>query len=196
MVTLPIQNSRKIKLKILVYRRTHTGDPNNKTKTFGINDCMGSVRDWEYDAVIGIGGSKPDEGDEGIREKITWVGITPKLKQSATKEDVARMMAGNPNFSGFRGQLVTFEKFKSWDENGKSVRDNYPNLYQYMFDAGRIPRAALNFPDRIYEELLKILEMAENEIDIQSRTNIPMTTVNSVDSTCRSASEKKHKGCA
>ena len=37
---------------VLIYKRTHTGDP-DKNGIFGINNCMGSVRDWEFYAVIG-----------------------------------------------------------------------------------------------------------------------------------------------
>ncbi len=63
-----------------------------------------------------------------------------------------------------------------------------------MFDAKRIPRAALKFPPRIYEELRKILKMAEKEIeiDIQSTASIQTTA----DSMCHSSSGKKREGCA
>ena len=65
-------------LKILVYRRTHTGDPSRETGECGIHDCMGQVRDWAFDAVIGIGGKKPWAGDEKIAEKslkLVWASI-------------------------------------------------------------------------------------------------------------------------
>jgi len=42
-------------MRILIYKRTHTGDPDLKGR-FGIHDCMGRVRDYDYDAVIGVGG--------------------------------------------------------------------------------------------------------------------------------------------
>ncbi|MDD5463258.1 MAG: hypothetical protein PHG00_16825 [Methylococcales bacterium] len=189
-------------MKILVYRRNHKGDPNNATKTFGINDCMGRVRDWEYDAVIGIGASKLWPGSEGIKEKITWVGfgITKAHKRNATNEDVARMKKDNPNFSGFRGQLVTFEteKFILWDENGKSLEDDYPILYKYMFEDRKIPRAAKNFPDDIQKVLEEIVTMAKMEIEnaTQSSSSKATTTDNAADSKCISSSGKKHKGCA
>lgn len=197
--TLPVVNSRRIELRILVYRRNHTGDPDQETKTFGINDCMGSYRDWEYDAVIGIGASKPWPRYDGIREKITWVGINPIFKTDAAKEDVDRMKLANeiPDFN-FRGQLVRFEKFILWDEKGKPVKDYYPQLHQYMFVNGKIPRAALlNFPPLVYKELLEILEMAEKEIENpnQSTMSISMSTVNTTDSRCPSVG-KMRKGCA
>lgn len=40
-------------MKILTYKRTHTGDPDNSGH-FGISDCMGVVRSYEYDAVLGL----------------------------------------------------------------------------------------------------------------------------------------------
>ena len=61
---------------ILTYKRTHTGDP-NAAGMFGINDCMGSVRNLLYDAVIGVGGIGAEPRDYKIDGKITWVGIYP-----------------------------------------------------------------------------------------------------------------------
>jgi hypothetical protein len=42
-------------MRILVYKRTHKDDP-NADRCFGAYDCMGTLRDCEYDAVIGVGG--------------------------------------------------------------------------------------------------------------------------------------------
>ena len=53
MTTLPKAPPRR--LRILVYKRTHVGDPDVAGR-FGINHCMGSVRGYHYDAVIGVGG--------------------------------------------------------------------------------------------------------------------------------------------
>ena len=39
-------------MKVLVYKRTHTGDP-SENGVFGESDCMGAIRNWHYDAVIG-----------------------------------------------------------------------------------------------------------------------------------------------
>lgn len=64
-------------MKILIYKRTHKGDPDEKG-IFGIHDCMGRIRNWEYDAVIGIGGKTAWIVDEDIKYKINWVGIGPK----------------------------------------------------------------------------------------------------------------------
>jgi hypothetical protein len=147
-------------MKILVYRRTHKGDPDDVSKTFGINDCMGPVRGWNYDAVIGIGGAKPWPNDKGIKERVTWVGIGP-IRADATPNDIARMKRDDPNFKGFRAPLIKFEKFVIFDENGPPVEGNYPSLHRHMFIEGRIPRAATNFAPEIQSELEAIIKWAE-----------------------------------
>ena len=42
-------------MRTLVYLRTHNGDPDEED-VFGIHDCMGQVRSWRFEAVIGVGG--------------------------------------------------------------------------------------------------------------------------------------------
>lgn len=80
-------------MRILVYRRTHTGDPDGEHKEFGYHDCMGSVRDRDYDAVIGIGGKRPWPGDAGIKERVTWVGNGRKDRWEATPLDLGRLVS-------------------------------------------------------------------------------------------------------
>jgi len=153
---------------ILVYRRNHKGDP-NEDGIFGINDCMGSVRDWEYDAVIGIGGSAPWDVREGLAYKINWIGIGPN-KRSATSKDCERMRWDYPKFKEFRGKLVTFDRFLILNGNGPLVKSDAQKLHDYMFVDGRIPRAAKNFPDDIYSELLSILKLADDASPSLART--------------------------
>ncbi len=61
--------------RILVYKRTHIGDPDEHGR-FGVDDCMRSVRGWNFDGVIGIGGVSPS--DRAIARKINWVGRFPR----------------------------------------------------------------------------------------------------------------------
>jgi hypothetical protein len=42
-------------MRTFIYKRTHQGDPDNQG-WFGIQDCMGSLRRRDFDAVIGVGG--------------------------------------------------------------------------------------------------------------------------------------------
>lgn len=145
---------------ILVYRRNHTGDPDSDG-IFGINDCMGTTRNSEYDAVIGIGGSQPWPDYEGLAYKINWIGIGPDRK-CATQVDKGRMKRENSSFENFRGKLVTFDKFWIRDEGGPLLKCISPEIYQYMFIEHRIPRYAKNFSKEIYNELKKILVLADN----------------------------------
>jgi hypothetical protein len=172
--------------EILVYRRTHTGDPNNDG-VFGCHDCMGNVRDISYDAVIGIGGSKPDPGDKGIKERITWIGIGP---------DPINPTKDIKNLERFRGQLITFDKFIFLNENDdlSSVEYAAPRLYTYMFEEGRIPRYAKNFPPEIYAELKKILKLADQAPPSPARDTSRKSI--SVISKCSSSdTSQKSRGC-
>src|SRR4051812_46355351 len=62
--------------RVLIYKRTHIGDPNSQGD-FGCHDCMGRIRGYTYDAVIGIGGSSCEPRSQGIDGRITWVGVGP-----------------------------------------------------------------------------------------------------------------------
>jgi hypothetical protein len=46
-------------MRTLIYKRTHHGDPDPAGR-FGIHDCMGRVRTWSLEAVIGVGGIGAD----------------------------------------------------------------------------------------------------------------------------------------
>lgn len=73
-------------MRILIYKRTHTGDP-NKNGRFGINNCMGRVRSFNYEAVIGVGGIGQEPKQNKIDRRINWVGIGPiKTPNSSTIE--------------------------------------------------------------------------------------------------------------
>jgi hypothetical protein len=160
--------------KILVYRRTHTGDPDPVTKEFGIHDCMGRVREWEYRSVIGVGGVKPDYGDEGISKRITWVGIGRRPSpRCADLTDIKRMQDSNPNFQGFRAKIISFDEFFLWDAAGPLVKNCCPELYRYMFKEHRIPRAAVgSIPDHIRTELSAFLKKArEGSLPTETKTN-------------------------
>ena len=147
--------------KILVYRRTHTGDPSKDTGVFGIHDCMKSVRDWPFDSVIGIGGTKPWRGYENISKKVTWVGVDAHKR--------SREISNN-DYSG--SSIVTFERIKILDENGPLLEDVSLTLYRYMFIENRIPRTAMNFSNDIFSELKRVIELVFND-DFQKSCNTP-----------------------
>ena len=78
--------------KILIYKRTHKNDPDRYGR-FGIEGCMGRVRGYPFDAVIGVGGVSGWPKAEGIARKVNWVGRFPRKQ---------------PNPVDARGPLVTF----------------------------------------------------------------------------------------
>jgi hypothetical protein len=108
-------------LKILVYKRTHIGDPDQR-RQFGINTCMGSVRGFAYDAVIGVGGFSRWPRELGIAGKVTWVGRNPRK---------------SPNPKDSRGPLVTFAlgDFRLMDEAGPQLEVVAPALAARLYGA-------------------------------------------------------------
>jgi hypothetical protein len=66
-------------MRTLIYKRTHSGDPDPKTSVFGHHDCMGEVREWQFDAAIGIGGVGLEPQNHRIAGKLTWIGIGPQV---------------------------------------------------------------------------------------------------------------------
>ena len=104
--------------KILIYKRTHTGDPNEKGE-FGISDCMGIIRNYDFDAVIGIGGIGSEPRDNDIDGKVTWVGIHPKREAE---------IIGN-----HRAGIVTFSQYVILDHTGPLMNEMAPLLSKRLY---------------------------------------------------------------
>jgi hypothetical protein len=138
------------KLTVLVYKRTHKGDPGDNG-LFGESTCMGQVRDWPYDAVIGIGGKRPWPEDKDIALKVNWVGVTPNR-------------IPNPKY-GMTDQgksWVGFDRFRLLDELGPNLKEIAPLLYNHMYvEHQRRFRMSYSLPDDIYGELINILKLAD-----------------------------------
>jgi hypothetical protein len=109
-------------MQTLIYKRTHSGDPDPETGVFGNHDCMGSVRAWKFDAVIGVGGIGSEPTNHGIAGRLTWVGIGPKR------------LLGEPDQSNGRGPRLRFEHFLYLGESGPLLRDQYPTLASRMYN--------------------------------------------------------------
>jgi hypothetical protein len=129
------------KMKTLVYKRTHNGDPDIHGQ-FGIYDCMKSVRAWPYEAVIGVGGIGPEPRRKGIAEKLTWVGIGPHR-------------TGRPD-----RPLVTFDRFLYYGEEGPRLDRYAPSLANHIY--GRNVRTLMSLTDREQAEVNSILALAKN----------------------------------
>lgn len=130
-------------MRTLVYKRTHNGDPDEQG-CFGIHDCMGRVRTWGYEAVIGVGGTGDEPRSWGIAEKINWVGIGPHKRP------------GTP-----RGPFVTFDHFLYFGEKGPALADYAPSLAARVY--GDNVRAVMDkMTDQERREVAAILALAEN----------------------------------
>ncbi|SCB43300.1 hypothetical protein GA0061099_1007244 [Bradyrhizobium yuanmingense] len=135
-------------MRILIYKRTHSGDPDAKTGVFGSRDCMGTVRGRQYGAVIGIGGIGPEPHRARIAGKLTWVGIAPH--KTFDRSEV------------LRGPRVTFEHFWHAGEYGPLLKVEYPELARRMFDRNiRVLMYSLaNSATRLDREITRILRQA------------------------------------
>ena len=128
-------------MRTLVYKRTHTGDPDSGGR-FGIHGCMGRVRAWDYDAVIGVGGLGPEPTSHGIDGRVTWIGIGPR---KATGKDP-------------RGPLVTFDHFVLYDAHGPLLHEHAPRLAKHMYE-GRV-RVLINPSPEEAKEIARLLRRA------------------------------------
>lgn len=90
-------------MRTLIYKRTHPGDPDAEGR-FGIQDCMGRVRTWGFDAVIGVGGIGAEPESHGLARKVNWIGIGPHKRVE----------------TGKRGPVVTFDHFLLFESDGES----------------------------------------------------------------------------
>ena len=106
-------------MKILIYKRTHIGDPDGK-RQFGNEGCMGRVRGFAFDAVIGVGGISGWPKQQGIAWKINWVGRLPQ--KTANPFDP-------------RGPLVLFgpRDFRLFEHQGPLLADESPLLAKKVF---------------------------------------------------------------
>ena len=104
-------------MRILIYKRTHRGDP-DAGGCFGAHGCMGKVRGYGFDAVMGVGGIGGDAQECGIVGKVNWIGIGPQT-----------LAVPDP-----RGPGVTFHHFLDYDTEGPDFRAVAPTLAKRMYD--------------------------------------------------------------
>jgi len=106
-------------MRILIYKRTHVGDPDTR-RQFGNEGCMGRVRGFAFDAVIGVGGISGWPTQQGIAGRINWVGRRPRK-------------SGNPVDS--RGPLVSFspKNFRLFEHQGPLLATEAPLLAKRVF---------------------------------------------------------------
>jgi hypothetical protein len=159
--------------RTLIYKRTHSGDPNPETGILGNNKCMGRVRGWPFEAVIGIGGIGRKPQQERIARKLTWVGIDPK--EAGMGED------GYPR--------LRFAHFLYYGDYGPLLEEELaPNLARRMY--GRNVRlifdSSLSEEERL--EVEKILDLARNEPPSGQLEGTSHRSSQRISSKCRSNS--------
>lgn len=134
-------------MNTLVYKRTHTGDP-GPSRIFGVNDCMGRVRGFNFDSVIGIGGVGPWHDCKGIALKINWIGVGSHPTDSK---------------DGKRGPMITFDRFALWDEHGPDLEAQAPNLFNHMSVVKSVRFVmSKNLPTQLQKEINGILKLLDN----------------------------------
>jgi hypothetical protein len=130
-------------MRTLIYKRTHSGDPDPETGVFGNHECMGTVRGWSFDAVVGIGGIGRRAEREDIARKLTWVGI------GAHK-------TGDP-----RRPLVRFDHFWYAGKQGQLLKEIAPALARRMYEKNvRVIIHSLSSEEQ--SDVEKILQLARN----------------------------------
>ena len=126
----------------LVYKMTHKGDPNPDLGHWGVEDCMGRVRGFTFDAVIGIGGRSWWTNQTNRAGEIIWIGIGPQK-----------------SVQGKRGPKVRFAHFRYFGEGELPLREIAPELDKAI----RKCRFKLSgFNESEQRELERILELAKD----------------------------------
>ena len=130
--------------RTLIYKRTHVGDP-DRAGRFGINGCMGRVRAWPFEAVIGVGGIGDEPTRNRIANRVTWVGIGPHKSMGRDA----------------RGPLVTFDHFILLDRHGPVFSEIAPKLARRIYSMNiRANMRAVNAAER--REIAAILRLAKS----------------------------------
>jgi hypothetical protein len=176
------RSSKASALKTLVYKRTHTGDPDRYGR-FGIHGCMGRVRAWAFDAVIGIGGMGAEPTADGIDGRITWIGIGPRKVQGKDP----------------RAPLVTFDRFILFDRQGPFLYERAPHLARRMYERGV---RALLYPSPVEsKEISGLLDLARGAPPSRARSSRALGRVRGCrcgkrhSSDCPNRRRSKGSGC-
>lgn len=166
-------------MRTLIYKRTHCGDPDPEGR-FGINTCMGKVRTWLFEAVIGVGGisAKP----KSLVRKVNWIGIGAQPSGKFDKR-------GDP--------IITFKKFLLFSPEGgepaKELRELAPALAARLYkDSKHFLMNDLSLVEQ--GEVDKILALAKDADRSSAEVASPVTT--SGGCVPRPPSPKAIKGCS
>ncbi|MBI2987390.1 MAG: hypothetical protein HYY45_11540 [Deltaproteobacteria bacterium] len=156
------------RMQMLIYKRTHSGDPDPATGVFGNHNCMRTVRGWLYEAVIGVGGVGGRAERNGIARRLTWVGIGPHK-------------TGN-----LRRPKVKFDHFWYKGDKGPLLKDRAPLLADRLYNKNvrLIKGRALTSGEWL--EVKKILDSARKAPP--SGQGVPLRSSQKTSVKCRSTS--------
>jgi hypothetical protein len=137
-------------MRTLIYKRTHHGDPDPRTGEFGCSNCMGSVRGWKFDAVIGIGGLGAESKRNGIASRLTWIGIGPRKFHDPDRPNSPRVKFDHFWYQGERGPLLE-QRYpalarRMYDRNVRIHLHSAPEAPELDRDVGKILRLAMAAP--------------------------------------------------
>jgi hypothetical protein len=96
---------------------THKGDPDPDLGCWGVEDCMGQVRGYDFDAVIGIGGRSWWTDQTSRVGEIVWIGVGPQVV-----------------IEGRRGPVLRFAHFRYFQEGELVLRQIAPKLGKAMYN--------------------------------------------------------------
>jgi hypothetical protein len=100
----------------LVYKMTHVGDPHPRLGCWGVYNCMGKIRCYEFDAVIGIGGRSWRKNQTNRAGEIIWIGRGAHRTRGSDKH--------SPE--------VRFERFRYFEDGAKKLGEVAPQLAEAM----------------------------------------------------------------
>lgn len=106
---------------------------------------MGAVRARKFDAAIGVGGTSWEPKSYGIDRRLTWVGVGPSRFASPV---------------GYRGPLVSFDRFTLFDEKGPKLDEVAPLLAGYLFGIHRRVVMSDGLSEDLQREIAKLLDLA------------------------------------
>lgn len=166
-------------MRTLIYKRTHPGDPDPEGR-FGIHGCMGQVRTWKFEAVIGVGGIGAEPERHGLARKVNWIGIGPRRRVGADE----------------RGPVVTFEHFLLFPRDGSdgpSFLELAPQLAARIYGKNvRVLMDRLDQQER--DEVERVLALARDAPPSSADgPGLPTTSEGCVP---RTRSAKSVKGCS
>ncbi|MGA7950446.1 MAG: hypothetical protein WCA45_09850 [Thiobacillaceae bacterium] len=117
---------------------------------------MGRVRNYPYDAVIGVGGIGKDARIFGIDRKIHWVGVNPIKGEPL----IAMYPDGHKSI---KGPVLTFEKFLFLGNHGPLLQDLAPLLANRLYEGGA--RFMLDgYSESEHAEATAILQWSMNQM--------------------------------